>query len=146
MAKKKLTLASARKVAGVGELVEKTISFVDSNGGAFEGEILVKRLSHAERNGAIDAWNLEDKSKATIDQYTKATLFASVYSSHDEKFFPEIEDTGTVNFEIITAMAKAVDEVNDFAGKKWISNQLSSGASSSSMESAEEPLKKLNKK
>lgn len=146
MAKKKLTLATAKKAAGVGELIEKTISFVDSKGEAFEGEILVKRLSHAELKSAIDAWALDDNSKATVDQHSKATLFVSVYSSPDEKFFPEIADTGAVNFEIISAMLKAVDEVNDFAGKKWISNQKSSGASSSSTELAEERLKKPSDK
>ncbi|UUS56260.1 hypothetical protein MST16_08975 [Acinetobacter sp. YH16040_T] len=145
MAKKnKLTLASVRKAAGVGVLVERTISFVGNDGEKFEGEILIKRLSHQERLEAIDAWGLEDKSKATVDQYSKAMLFAAVYSSEDEKFFSVIEDTGLVNSEIIASMSEAVEDVNDFMGKKWILNQKNSGASSSSTESAEEPLKKQN--
>lgn len=146
MAKKKLTLATLKKAVGVGEFVEKTISLVGANGEAFEGEILVKRLSHDELKSAIDAWNLDDKSKATVDQHSKATLFVSVFSSPEEKFFPSIQDTGMVNLETISAMMKAVDEVNDFSGKKWISNQKSSGANLSSTESVEEPLKQQSAK
>lgn len=143
MAKKnKLTLASVRKAAGVGSFVEKTISFVGMNGEAFEGEILIKRLSHQERVEAINAWGLKDKNEATVDQYSKAILFAAVYASEDEKFFPTIEDTGLVNSEIIAAMSEVVEAVNDFMGKKWILNQKSFGVSSSSTESAEEPSKK----
>lgn len=143
MAKKnKLTLKATQKAAGIGVLVEKTIKFVGSDGEVFEGEVLIKRLSHHERTTAIDAWNLEDKSKATIDHHSKATIFAAVYTDVDERFFPTIEDTGAVNFEIINAMLEAVDEVNDFMGKKWISNQKNSGVNSSSMESEGEPLKK----
>lgn len=142
MAKKKLTLAAVKKAAGVGCFVEKTISFVGADGEKFEGEILIKRLSHQERLVAIDEWGLEDKSKATLDQYSKAMLFAAAYSSEDEKFFPTIGDTGLVNSEIIASITNAIEEVNDFSGKNWILNQKNSGANSSSTESAEEPLKK----
>ncbi|WP_180076910.1 hypothetical protein [Acinetobacter sp. YH12251] len=143
MAKKnKLTLASVRKAAGVGVLVERTISFVGMNGEAFEGEILIKRLSHQECVEAINAWGLKDKNEATVDQYSKAILFAAVYVSEDEKFFPTIEDTGLVNSEIIAAMNEVVDAVNDFMGKKWILNQKSSGVSSLSTALVEEQSKK----
>ncbi len=56
-----------------------------------------------------------------------------------EKFFPTVEDTGRLSSEVIEALYKAADEVLDFSGKNSISNQtMSSGASSSSMELAEE--------
>jgi hypothetical protein len=147
MAKKKLSLASVVKAAGVGEMVEKTISFVGSDGEAYEGEVLIKRLSHHERTTAIDAWELDDNSKATVDQYTKATLHAAVYTTPTDKFFPHISDTGLVNFEIVNALLKAVDEVNDFTGKNWILNQKkNSGVNSSSTELVGEPSKTPNEK
>jgi len=141
----KLTLKTVKKAAGIGTFVEKTIQFCDANGEKFEGEILVKIISHDEKNAAIDAWGLEDRKTATLDQLTKSILFETIYSSEDERFFPEIGKTGEVPSEVLDAMWKAADEVIDFAGKKWISKQKSSGANLSSTESAEEPLSKPSK-
>lgn len=142
----KLTFKAAKSAIGVGAFTEKTIKFRDSEGAEFEGEILVKRLSHDEKNNAIDAWNLEDRKQVTLDQLTKAVLFACIYSTKDESFFPTIESTGEVSSEIIDAMYRAADEVHDFAGKEWISAKKNSGVNSSSTELAAEPLKKPNKR
>ena len=138
----KLTFKSAKKATGVGKLVEKTIKFRDEIGEEFEGEILVKILSHDEKNNAINHWKLKDRKTATLDQLTKAILFEAIYSEEDERFFPTIQSTGEVPTEIIDAMYQAADEVLDFSGKKWISKQKNSGVNSSSTESVEEPSKK----
>lgn len=136
----KLTLKSAKKVTGVGKFVEKTIKFRDEVGEEFEGEILVKILSHDEKANAIDHWKLKDRKTATLDQLTKAILFEAIYSEEDERFFPTIQTTGEVPTEVIDAMYQAADEALDFSGKNWISKQKNSGVSSSSMGSVEEPL------
>lgn len=138
----KLTLKSAKKAVGVGSYVQKTIQFRDSDGEVFEGEILVKILTHDEKANAINHWKLKDRKTATLDQLTKAILFEAIYSEDDERFFPTIQSTGEVSTEIIDAMYQAADEVLDFSGKNWISKQKNSGANSSSMESEEEPLPK----
>jgi len=140
----KLTLKTVKKAAGIGTFVEKTIKFRDASGKEFEGEILVKIISHDERNNSVDAWGLKDRKTVTLDQATKAILFETIYSSKDERFFAEIGNTGEVSSEVIDAMWKAADEVIDFAGKKWISKQMNSGANLSSTELAEEQLNKLS--
>jgi len=145
MAKKnKLTLASVRKAAGVGSFVEMPVSFQDDKGEEYIGEILVKKLSHNERVKAINEWGLEDKTTATLDHVTRSFVFASIYTEEDKKFFESIEETGDVPPEFLNSLYTASEKVNDFSGKSWILNQKNSGASSSSTELAEEPLKKQN--
>ena len=140
----KLTLKSVKKTVGIGNLVEKTIKFRDASGAEFEGEILVKIISHDDKINSVNHWRLKDRKEATLDQITKAMLYEVIYSAEDERFFPTIESTGDVSTEIISAMYEAADEVNDFAGKKWISSQKNSGANSSQAESAGELSKKPN--
>ena len=140
----KLTLKSVKKTVGIGNLVEKTIKFRDATGAEFEGEILVKIISHDDKINSVNHWGLKDRKEATLDQITKAMLYEVIYSAEDERFFPTIESTGDVSTEIISAMYEAADEVNDFAGKKWISNLKNSGANSSSTESVGELSKKPN--
>lgn len=143
MAKKnKLTLAAAKKAAGVGEFTEVAVSFAGADGAEQAGTVLVKRLSHDERVRAIDAWQLDDKTELTVDQVTRAYVFASVYTEEDEKFFPYIDATGDVSPEFVAALYKASETVNDYSGKSWISNRKNSGASLLSTESVEEQLKK----
>ena len=142
----KLTLKAAKAAVGTGAFAEKTIKFRDSKGAEFEGEILVKRLSHDETITAVDAWDLEDRKTATIDQITKAIIFKAIYSSADEPFFPTVQSTGEVSSEIVDVMYRVADEVNDFSGKEWIWKKKSSGANSSSTELVEEPLKKPKKR
>ena len=144
--KKKLTLAAVKKVVGVGGYVEVPVKFKSENGEEFEGHVLVKRLSHNDRIKSLDEWSLEDKSQITVDHVTRAYVFASIYSKEDEKFFPDIETTGDVSPEFVTALYVVSEAVNDFSGKSWISNQKNSGVNSSSTASVEEPLKKPNKK
>mgnify|MGYP003610339769 CR=1 FL=1 len=141
----KFTLKVAKSAIGVGSFIEKTIKFRDSGGLEFEGEVLVKRLSHDEKNNAIDAWGLEDRKQVTLDQLTKAILFKAIYSAEDEPFFPTVESTGEVSSEIIDAMYRVADEVLDFAGKEWISAKKNSGANLSLTESVAEPSKKQKK-
>ncbi|MFC2996817.1 hypothetical protein ACFODO_16440, partial [Acinetobacter sichuanensis] len=87
---------------------------------------------------ATDAWGI-DKDKLTMDHYRKAMLFQLIYEDEKGQFFPEITDTGSVSTEVIDAMYNAADEVLDFAGKNWISNQMkNSSANSSSTELVEE--------
>ena len=74
----KLTLNAAKAAVGTGAFAEETITFRDSKGAEFEGEILVKRLSHDETITAVDAWDLEDRKTATIDQITKAIIFKAI--------------------------------------------------------------------
>lgn len=147
MAKKNtLTLASVKKVAGVGEFSELPVSFVGADGVQHEGTVLVKRLSHDQRVTAIDAWQLDDKNMLTADQVVRAYVFASIYTEKEKKFFPDIHATGDVSPEFVTVLYNASEMVNDYSGKLWISNQKNSGVNSSSMESAEEPLKKQSAK
>ena len=141
----KLTFNAAKVAVGTGAFTEKTIMFRDSKGAEFEGEILVKRLSHDETITAVDAWDFEDRKTATIDQITKAIIFKSIYTSVDEPFFPTVQSTGEVSSEIVDVMYRVADEVNDFSGKEWIWKK-SSGANSSSTELVEEPLKKPKKR
>ncbi|AXY56643.1 hypothetical protein CDG60_08710 [Acinetobacter chinensis] len=139
----KLTLKTAQTALGVGSLVEKTIRFRGADGGEFEGEVFIKILSHDEKVNAIDVWGLNEKHTATVDQLTKAIVFHSVYESEGKRFFPKVQDTGSVSTELLDAMYKAADAVLDFSGKYWISKQMTnSGVSSSSTESADEPLQK----
>lgn len=146
MSKKKnrLTFATAKKVAGVGNYVEVPVTFKSENGEAFTGDILVKRLSHSERVNALDVWDIEDKSEITIDQLTRAYVFATIYSDENESFFPDVEATGDVSPEFVKTLYDASESVNDYSGKKWISNQKNSGASLLSTESVDEPSKKQN--
>ncbi|NHB57029.1 hypothetical protein G9F32_03145 [Acinetobacter sp. 194] len=146
MAKKnKLTLAIAKKVAGVGVYIEVPVKFQSKDGEAFEGEVLVKRLSHNERLKALDVWAIEDKNNITIDQVMRAYVFTSIYSEENEPFFPDIESTGDVSPEFMNALYTASEKVNDYSGKMWISNQKNSGASLSSTESVDEPSMKQSK-
>jgi hypothetical protein len=142
----KLTLNAAKVAVGTGAFTEKTIKFRDSKGAEFEGEILVKRLSHDETITAVDAWDLEDRKTATIDQITKAIIFKAIYTSVDEPFFPTVQSTGEVSSEIVDVMYRVADEVNDFSGKEWIWKKKSSGVNLSSTELVEGPLKKPKKR
>ena len=142
----KLTLNAAMIAVGTGAFTEKTITFRDSKGAEFQGEILVKRLAHDETITAVDTWDLEDRKTATIDQITKAIIFKSIYTSPDEPFFPTVQSTGKVSSEIVDVMYRVADEVNDFSGKEWVWKKKSSGANSSSTELVEEPLKKPKKR
>ena len=135
----KLTLKTAQKAIGIGTFVEKTIKFRDAEGKEFSGEILVKILSHDEVVAATDVWGVKNSGELTVDQYRKALLHQVVYEDEKTQFFPKIGDTGSVSTEVIGAMYDAADEVVNFSGKNWISNQaMSSGANSSLTESAEE--------
>ena len=135
----KLTLKTAQKAIGIGTFVEKTIKFRDAEGKEFSGEILVKILSHDEVVAATDVLCVKNSGELTVDQYRKALLHQVVYEDEKTQFFPKIGDTGSVSTEVIGAMYDAADEVVNFSGKNWISNQaMSSGANSSLTESAEE--------
>ena len=141
----KLTLTATKQVIGVGSFVEKTIQFRDKDGAEVSGEILIKIASHDEIVNASDAWKLKNKQDLTLDQLKKALVFLVVHEDEDTKFFPKLAETGSVSTEVIEAMYSAADEVLDFAGKNWIyKTKMSSSASSSSMESAEEQLPKQN--
>ncbi|MFI7814902.1 hypothetical protein ACFMJJ_08805, partial [Acinetobacter baumannii] len=124
---------------GIGSYVERPIRYRDKNGNEAGGEVLILIASHDEIVKAPDVWKLKNKAELTIDQLKKALIFLTVYHEEGEKFFPTVEDSGRLSSEVIEALYKAADEVLDFSGKNSISNQtMSSGASSSSMELAEE--------
>ncbi|ABS90125.1 hypothetical protein [Acinetobacter baumannii] len=135
----RLTLEQTHQELGIGSYVEKPIRYRDKNGNEAGGEVLILIASHDEIVKAPDVWKLKNKAELTIDQLKKALIFLTVYHEEGEKFFPTVEDTGRLSSEVIEALYKAADEVLDFSGKNSISNQtMSSGASSSSMELAEE--------
>ncbi|EPP8577775.1 hypothetical protein RBI65_07765 [Acinetobacter baumannii] len=135
----RLTLEQTHQELGIGSYVEKPIRYRDKNGSEAGGEVLILIASHDEIVKAPDVWKLKNKAELTIDQLKKALIFLTVYHEEGEKFFPTVEDTGRLSSEVIEALYKAADEVLDFSGKNSISNQtMSSGASSSSMELAEE--------
>ncbi|HHP8035096.1 Uncharacterised protein [Acinetobacter baumannii] len=135
----RLTLEQTHQELGIGSYVEKPIRYRDKNGNEAGGEVLILIASHDEIVKAPDVWKLKNKAELTIDQLKKALIFLTVYHEEGEKFFPTVKDTGRLSSEVIEALYKAADEVLDFSGKNSISNQtMSSGASSSSMELAEE--------
>lgn len=135
----KLTLKSTQKAIGIGTFVEKTIKFRDADGKEFSGEVFIKILSHDEVVSATDVWGVKNSGELTVDQYRKALLHQVIYEDEKTQFFPKIADTGTVSTEVIGAMYDAADEVVNFSGKNWISNQIkNSGANLSSTELAEE--------
>ena len=135
----KLNLKIAKDALGISSFVEKTIKFRDANGEEFEGEILIKIATHDEVVNAIDVYSLKDRATATMDQLRKAILYLCVYESEKKKFFSNVAEVGQVSSEILAVMYDACDEVLDFSGKNWISNQAtSSGVNSSSTELAEE--------
>lgn len=137
----KLTLAGTRAVLGIGSFVQKTIEFCDKEGNEYSGQIQIKILSHDEIKDAPNVWGVEDKKQLTIDQFQKAQIYHAVYSTPEEKFFSEINETGTLSTEVIEAMYKAVDEVLDLGGKNRILvKKKSSGQNLLSTESAAEPL------
>lgn len=137
----KLTFKKAKDAIGVGTLVEKTIKFNGANGEEFEGEILIKVISHEDKVNALDVWGLKKTSEATMEQLRQAIIFKAIYEANEKPFFPTIQDVGKVSTEILDAMHKAADEVLDFSGKNWISTkEKNSSANSSSMESEEAPL------
>ncbi len=132
----KLSLKATQKALGIGTFVEKTIKYRGKDGEEIEGEIQIKIVAHDTIANAQEVWG--DTDKVTMDQYRKALVFEVVFEDEKNKFFPTIEDTGTVSNEVISAMFSAADEVLDFAGKNWILNQkTNSGTNSSSMESVE---------
>lgn len=142
----KLTFKKAKDAIGVGTFVEKTIKFRDASGEEFEGEILIKVISHEEKAKALEVWGLKKAADATFDQVTQAIIFKTIYESKDKQFFPSIDDVGQVSTEILDAMYKAADEVLDFSGKNWISKKkMNSSVNSSSTELAEEQLLEQNK-
>ncbi|MEM9994573.1 MAG: hypothetical protein AAGE79_10630 [Acinetobacter pittii] len=137
----KLTLAGTRAVLGIGSFVLKTIEFCDKEGNEYSGQIQIKILSHDEIKDAPNVWGVEDKKQLTIDQFQKAQIYHAVYSTPEEKFFSEINETGTLSTEVIEAMYKAVDEVLDLGGKNRILvKKKSSGQNLLSTESVDEPL------
>ncbi len=137
----KLTLAGTRAVLGIGSFVQKTIEFCDKEGNEYSGQIQIRILSHDEIKDAPNVWGVEDKKQLTIDQFQKAQIFHAVYSTPEEKFFSEINETGTLSTEVIEAMYKAVDEVLDLGGKNRILvKKKSSGQNLLSTESVDEPL------
>ena len=135
----KLTLKAAKKAIGVGSFVEKTIKFRDSGGNEFEGEILVKIISHDDIVNATDVFDLKSKNEMTLDQLKRALVFRTAYEDEKTPFFPSVADIGTISTELLNAMYDAADEVLDFSGKNWISAKTkNSGVSSSVAESVEE--------
>lgn len=139
----KFTLKAALTAAGVGTFVEKTIKFRDAEGQEFEGEVLIKIISHDDVVNATDIFKVKNKQDITLDQLRKALVYQTVYEDEEKRFFPKISDTGTVSTEILNAMYDIADEVINFSGKNWISaKKKKDGVNSSSTELEEEQLPK----
>lgn len=135
----KLTLITTQKSTGLGGFVEKTVKFRDKDGNEVEGEVLIKIVSHDE---VVSAWKVWDVpyEKLTVDQQVKARVYHFVYEDEKTKFLKSLDDIKLLTSEVLFALHKAADEVLDFSGKKWLSNQkTSSSVNSSSAESVEEP-------
>lgn len=139
----KLTLEKAKKLVGIGSLVEKTIKFRDVEGKPFEGEIFIKVLSSEEVANITDILKLKKDEKYTISQYQAAMLVQTVFEGKDKPFFPDLESTGQISDEMKVAMYFAADEVINFTGKYWLSmKSQNSTANSSAAESVEAPSQK----
>lgn len=139
----KLTLEKAKKLVGIGSLVEKTIKFRDVEGKPFEGEIFIKVLSSEEVANITDILKLKKDEKYTISQYQAAMLVQTVFEGKDKPFFPDLESTGQISDEMKVAMYFAADEVINFTGKYWLSmKSQNSTANLSAAESVEAPSQK----
>lgn len=122
-----------------------------------EGKVFIKKLSFSDQAEIGKAYKF-DVNKDDIDDFKLKSLDTQQLQSaqllgticEDEKGTPFFKNTGEVlasDPTFINALYAVSDEVNNFLGKSRKKNlkETNSGASLSSTESAEEPLKKQNK-
>lgn len=122
-----------------------------------EGEVFIKRLSFAAQQEVSKAfeWDvLSNPDSPVVKDVNGSRLIASRLVGsicEDEKgtpFFKSVEEIYTSDPNFINAIYEESDKVNNFSGKSKTKSltETNSGVSSSSTESAEEPLSKPKKK
>lgn len=125
----------------VSEITKKDISFFVGDD-EFTATVGVKVLTYDE---VVNLMRGKDPQKVLMADLVKIRLQASIFDlEKEELMFSDLESIGGVAPQIIDALHKASDEVNDFSGKYLMEKltKKSSGANSSAAESVEEPLKK----
>lgn len=125
----------------VSEITKKDISFFVGDD-EFTATVGVKVLTYDE---VVNLMRGKDPQKELMADLVKIRLQASIFDlEKEELMFSDLESIGGVAPQIIDALHKASDEVNDFSGKYLMEKltKKSSGANSSAAESVEEPLKK----
>ena len=118
------------------QLVEKQIEFT-IDGEDFSSEVLVKRLSYDESVGITRGKNLD---KLLMADLVKMRILATIYNKDTQQpLFASLDEVGKSAPQIMDALHRASDDVNDFVGKQQMKHlkKMNSGANSSSMESAD---------
>lgn len=125
----------------VSEITKKDISFFVGDD-EFTATVGVKVLTYDE---VVNLMRGKDPQKVLMADLVKIRLQASIFDlEKDELMFSDLKSVGGVAPQIIDALHKASDEVNDFSGKYLMEKltKKSSGANSLAAELVEEPLKK----
>lgn len=138
----KLDVASLLKVSEsiVSELKEKEVFFFDGDK-EYSSIVWVKSLSYDE---VVNLMRGKDPQKVLMADLAKARVVASIFDKETGRPLFTDKNIGSAAPQIIDALHKASDEVNDFTGKYLLEKltKKNSGANSSSTELAEEQSQK----
>lgn len=138
----KLDATSFLKISSdiVSKLKEKEITFFDGDE-EYSVDVSVKVLSYDE---VVNLMRGKDPQKVLMADLSKARVLASIFNKDTGKPLFTDKSIGLAPPQVIDALHKASDEVNDFTGKHLMEKLMkkSSGVNLSSMELVEEPLQK----
>lgn len=138
----KLDATSFLKISSdiVSKLKEKEITFFDGDE-EYSVDVSVKVLSYDE---VVNLMRGKDPQKVLMADLAKARVVASIFDKETGQPLFTDKNIGSAAPQIIDALHKATDEVNDFTGKYLLEKltKKNSGVNLSSMELVEEPLQK----
>ena len=134
----------AMSSAALSDLTPKTPKFI-INDEQMEADVLIKSLSYDEVTRMFEGGDVE---KITVADVVKKRVLLTVFNAETkEPLFSDLDAVGQTHPAILNALHDSSDEVNDFLGKNKLKLKgMNSGANSSSMESAGQPLSKLKRK
>lgn len=103
--------------SAVSELVEKEVSFSIGDKD-YKANVAIKRLSFDE---AVDLTRGKNLDKLLMADLVKTRVLATVYNKDTkEPLFPSLKEVGKVAPQIIDALHRLSDEVNDYLGKQQV--------------------------
>lgn len=116
--------------------VEKQVEFT-IDGEDFSSDVLVKRLSYDESVGITRGKNLD---KLLMADLVKMRILATIYNKDTQQpLFASLDEVGKSAPQIMDALHRASDDVNDYVGKQQRKHlkKMNSGANLSSTELAD---------
>lgn len=134
----------AMSSAALSDLAPKSPKFI-INDAQMEADVLIKSLSYDEVTRMFEGSDVE---KITVADVVKKRVLLTVFNAETkEPLFSDLDAVGQTHPAILNALHDSSDEVNDFLGKNKLKlKDMNSGANSSSMESAGQPLSKPKRK